>query len=563
MNAGVRGDAATKRISRGRWVPASALALVLALTATACADADGSDADPQEASEATTDPESADESTGGTSETPDATADATSVTVGWTADMTTLDAANGQGANDYAVHDNVYEHLTRRSRDGTAEPAIAESWEYNDDATELTLNIRQGVVFHNGDPVTAEDVAWSLNRLADEEFPGQPVASHSTHIDSAEAVDERTVQVTFERADPLYMHNSAGRTPITPASLADEIGEDGSGATPETAVSAGPYKFVEWARDDQIVLAAHEDYWQGAPAIDEVTIRPIPDPSSRAAALLAEEVDMIGNVAIEQIGVVDDSHAEIRQVLSAGRYFGQINAHAAGDTPLANRDVREALAWSVDLQAIIDTILEGNGELVPVHTLPIEAHFNDELEPYGYDPERARQALERAGYPDGIDGLRFLVRTRDPKHAEVGAAMQAMWAEVGINTELEVLEDSDFADAHNAKDVDLSFWVHSGGNTFHANFGLRSPWGCDEGNANWNMLYCNEDVYDILVNTGPEALLSDEAEADRLFKEAQAILHEDYATFGTIGIPWNYGVDEDLNWEPHPDGRMWMYDASW
>lgn len=487
----------------------------------------------------------------------------TSVTVGWSAGVTTLDYGKGIGSGDWRTLENVYDHLTFRNREGEAEPAIAESWEFNDDATAVTIHVRKGVLFHNGEELTAKDVAYSLERLEDPEFPGQAVAS-AEEVESVEVLDDYTVKVSFPEPNPFYMHNSSAFTPIVPAS-AEQIGYEEFGSSPETAIGTGPYKVVSWERDKELVLEAFDDYWRGEPSIKDVIIRPMPDDSARTAALLAGDVDLIAEVAIEQIPVVDeDPDLETRSITSVGRYFVQLNAHArAGGTPLESRDVREALAWGLDMQAIVDNIMDGHGELAHTGVLPFEIGYDDTIEPYGYDPERAREALERAGYGDGIDGLELLVRTADPKSAEIGAAIQGMWQEIGVDVELTVLENADFAERHLKDQMDMSMWLFSGAGTFHAGLALPYIYGCEDGSANWSRKFCNEDVYRLLMEEGPRLQATDEEAAMEVWHEAQQILHDEYASPGIFGLERTYGVNKDLNWEPHPYDSYWLYDASW
>ncbi len=206
-------------------------------------------------------------------------ADRNTVTIGTTCDLTTLDL--GQfvvfGA-DVPILDNVYDSLASRNRDGSSEPAIATEWSVSDDGLAWTLILRKGVRFNNGTVMTAKDVAYSLERYRDKQYTSNTAALWSSYLDHVKIVDDYTVILRLKKPTPLLMQGAPFYSPILSADVAAQKSAADLGRTVATAIGTGPYRIVEWVKDERVVLEAFPGHWRGAPAIKRVVFRPIPKP---------------------------------------------------------------------------------------------------------------------------------------------------------------------------------------------------------------------------------------------------------------------------------------------
>lgn len=480
----------------------------------------------------------------------------TSLSIATSSDVVTLDHMQRQNIVDLYVLDNVYDHLTKRARDGSVQPMLAESWTMADDGLSFTVELRDDVVFHDGTPMTAEDVEYSIMRLFDDDFPGEGRGDYEALEDTV-VLDDYTVRFELNTPNPLFMLNTASRSAIVPKAYAEsmtfeEFGQKGMGS--------GPYKIVQWDRDAQLVLEANEDYWQGAPAIDEVIFRPIPDSAARTAALLAGEADIVTGFEVEQIAALEgNAEYEVRQAEGSTRQRLVMNTNKP---PFDDVRVREAVNLAIDTEAIIENVLQGTAYRAAGWTLPQEFGVLEGLEPYPYDPERSRELLAEAGYPDGFD-VDFPVRSDYVKSAEVAQAIAADLEEVGIRTRIQMQERADFSRAQEAQELTFGYTGHGGGGTFEASFGFISAFHCWNNDRAHAGYFCDERIKEI-VEAAPAVGIESGLDAmyDK-YREGQQIVYDEYAQGTLWGQSALYGVNKDLEWDPSPDETMWIYEASW
>ncbi|MFN8524973.1 MAG: ABC transporter substrate-binding protein [Chloroflexota bacterium] len=322
---------------------------------------------------------------------------------------------------------------------GTFTPLLAESYS-NPDPKTWEFKLRQGVKFHDGTPLTIDDVVYSYTLAITD--PKSRMSTTKANVESAVAVDSSTVRIKTKSVYPAFLDNLASAVRIIPAGYAAQVGVDGFNKAP---IGTGPYRFVEWKKDDHLTLQRFDEYWGPRPSVREIVWRPIPDAATRIASLETGQVDVIVNVPpteAERLGSRDDlrvSKVSSMRTIYVGMNTGTGKATDVNE-PLKNEKVRQAVQRAIDYQAIIRDVLRGDGMPVASTLVPQNFGFDPSLEPAPYDPVAARRLLAEAGYPDGVT-LDFDVPSgRYLMDREVGEAVAVQLARAGIKTNLMVQE---------------------------------------------------------------------------------------------------------------------------
>jgi len=332
--------------------------------------------------------------------------------------------------------ENVYDTLVMFDSEGRIVPGLAESWETSEDGLTWTFRLREGVTFHNGDPLTAQDVAFSINRIKDPEV-ASPNAGDFEVVESVTAQDDRTVVFTLsEPYSPLLSKLAFSLNVIVPQSVVEE-----NGNLDEVVVGTGPFRFVEYLPQTRLVLEKNDAYWgtdeegNELPYLDGITFTFYPDPTARTTALATGNVDWIEYVPAADLPALQaNPDVEVVGGLSANFRSLYLNPNRP---PLDNVQVRQAIAYAVNEQAIVDLALFGTGGVPATGTtVPASSFYAVENSPYvGQDLERARALLAEAGFADGFDLDLYVTSTYDflRTPAEV---IQADLAQVGIRVNI-------------------------------------------------------------------------------------------------------------------------------
>lgn len=409
-------------------------------------DSDDEDPTPEPDSEATEAPEGAATAEGSddgeddeSEDTPsgdDAERSGGEIVIAQGSEAETLDAQATISAPALNIVSNVSETLVRvsipESGSYELEPVLAESWESVDDTT-WQFVLRQDVTFSNGEPFNAEVVRYSVERIQQNEFP---VLSYLTGVTEVEIVDDYTVNILTDSPQPLVPSNF-NIIYMVPPEYAEEVGTEGFATSP---IGTGPYKFVEWIRDDHALLEANEDYWGDMPSFDSVRYVPIPEASTRTAALINGQVDFVMPLSIADIPQVESQDGVSVGTSSSPRVMF-IALDNVQHEALSNRLVREALNYAVDKEAIVDNLLQGHAGVLQGQILtPVYFGFNPDLEAFPYDPDRARELLAEAGYADGFSATLLSSRARYPMDDATSEAVAGQLREVGVDVTVEALD---------------------------------------------------------------------------------------------------------------------------
>jgi peptide/nickel transport system substrate-binding protein/oligopeptide transport system substrate-binding protein len=355
----------------------------------------------------------------------------------FTAEPRSLDPALSTDVPTGEVVAMLFSNLTRFDVDGNLKPALAERWEISSDGLEYTFHLRSGVTFQNGRPLTARDIEASYLRVLSpsttggRNWPLLPIAGARQYADGkAQSVPGISVPddstVVFRLEEPLNIFPKLLAMPV--AAIVPTPTPPGFDQHP---VGSGPWKFVSWSHDDQIVLAKNPSYWGGAPKADTLRIRIIPEPLTQAAEYLAGRLDVV-EIPFGETARWESDHANELQRRPAIRdLYIAINTTRG---PLKDVRVRRALNHAVDVQTILKTVMSGRGVQAAGAIPPGITGYDSTRAPYSYDPALARKLLAEAGYPNGFSVQ--LWRTQRAELARVAQAVQSDLAQVGVKVEI-------------------------------------------------------------------------------------------------------------------------------
>ena len=336
----------------------------------------------------------------------------------------------------YALHDALVKPMPGNLNT----PSLAESWTMSKDGRTWDFVLRKGTRFHNGDPVTGEDVKFSFER-----YKGAGAPLFRERVKEVQVVDPGHVRFVLHEPWPDFMTfygtSASGAAWVVPKKYVEKVGEDGFRKAP---VGAGPFKFVSFQPGVELVLEAFDGYWRKKPSVKRLVIRGIPDEATRAAALKRNEVDIVyfinGPIAEE---VQRTPGLTLTAMRTNGVFFLEFPEQWTAGSPWADRRVRLAASLAIDRQAINEAESLGfsgiTGNFIPRHqefTLPIDAH--------PYDPKRAKTLLAEAGYPNGLELGEF---TAFPPYNSMGEAIVNYFNAVGIRTRLRTMERAAFLSA--------------------------------------------------------------------------------------------------------------------
>jgi len=353
------------------------------------------------------------------------------ITIALDTDVPTMDPHGHAERAGVIVNWHNFDSLFFRRSDMKIVPSLARSFKVINPTT-VELYLREDVKFHNGEPFNAQVVKFSLERVLDPETKSPRVTSLQW-LKSVDIVDKYTVRLNFKYPYPIWREDLQNLAMVPPG----YIKEKGNDYFAEHPIGTGPYKFVRWVRGQEIVMTANEDYFKGAPRIKDVVFKIIPDASTRFAALLAGKIDLLRNIAPEEIPVLEASK-DIKVHTVPILRFGWICFYDAlnSDSPFYDKRVRQALNYAINIPEIIKEIIYGLG--TPTVALnPLHFGYDPEAKPYPYDPVKAKQLLAEAGFPDGLSFTCHYTPVNAIKVDEVMQAIQAQLAEVGVEMKLQ------------------------------------------------------------------------------------------------------------------------------
>lgn len=469
--------------------------------------------------------------------------DSTTLTLAINADILTTDPQALNNSTTTSVLYNVFSNLVKYDDAGEIVMDLAESYELLEDQVTWEFKIREDAVFHDGTPVTAEDVAWSLTRVMTDESSSDYM--NFSPLAEAVAVDDYTVHVVSDDPYPIMLQLLCkGGAAVLPKAYFEENGEEAWLANP---IGSGPYQLTEYVKDDHVTLVPFADYYgEQNPDWEEVIFRVVPESSTRVGELIAGNVDAVNMViptewervnGNEGTAVVNGPSTRVYQL-----------ALKTDKGPTADLRVRQAIDLAIDDQTIVDTILQGAG--TPMLTrVPsgVNGCNEDLVGKYNYDPERAKELLAEAGYPDGFSMKIEAPTGRYMMDAEISQAIVAMLSQVGITVDLQLLESSAYSNVFSAHSAEDGFMTCFGLGFFDASYGMIGYFGVNtSGESNWNNQEYIDMYYEAEFNMNEE-------ERTQLFQEMQQMVADEVPYAIICQIDNSYGVKDSITMTPRLD----------
>lgn len=441
------------------------------------------------------------------------------------------------------VMTNIYETLVKLNQDLELEPGLAESYEQLDDTT-WEFKLREGITFHDGSDFNAEVVKANLDRVRDEEV-GSPLEFLFTEIDEVEVVDDYTVQITTKEpfaALPAHLAHPGGNMISKEVIDADyaQMEEGGSPLTEvnRTPVGTGFFEFEEISEGDHITLQRNDDYWGDAAAPSQVTFTAVPEDGTRIAELTTGDTDLIYPVNPSDVAQIDGTDGTmVEQNQSANMTYMGFNTEKE---PFDDPVVRQAIAMSIDKDAIIEELLEGIPSVADTPLNPTVTGYSDDLEPVEYDKEEAARLLEENGYEDGFSAE---IMVNDRTNADIATYIQEELSDLNIDLEITQMESAAYQEltANGEHDMFMGSW---GTVTLDADYGLYPMFHSDNIGAPGNRTrFVNDEVDQLLDDARTE---QDEDTRMELYQEAQQIIIDEAPLVPIYHSVLLAGIQEDL-----------------
>ncbi|GGB20651.1 ABC transporter substrate-binding protein [Allosediminivita pacifica] len=427
--------------------------------------------------------------------------------------IATLNVLSNSGPAEYPCMDMLYSGLTRMGFDNQPQPDLATEWTANDDATEFTFSLREGVTFHDGTPFTADDVVATYETILN---PDVPSAARSvlTMVESVKAVDDLTVKFTLAApfADLPYSTAHANARILSRAALEDDISK-----LDTTANGTGPFKLDTYDSARMVRLVKNENYYKpGQPYLDAVEMMLFPDLAAETANFLSGETDVMLTVQQADYERIASSSGIEGQQIGAGRYVCVVMRQ--DQEPWNDVRVRKALGMAIDRQLMVDIILEGLGRPAYDSIVAPELEFATDKPEIAYDPEGARALLAEAGYPDGLD-VTLIASDRPAIRAQAAIVMQQTAAAAGFNLEIRTMpHDTYLAEEWMQGDFYIGYWGMQP--TIDATYNLLLTSDASYQDTEWK----NEE-FDSLIQQGRST--ANPEERAEIYAQAQALELED------------------------------------
>ena len=454
------------------------------------------------------------------------------------------------------VVDNIFEGLVKYKAGTTnIEPCLATSWEVSADGKEITFHLRRGVKFHDGTDFNADAVVFSFARQYDPNHPYHVYGKWYywgymfSDIKVVKKLDDYTVKLVLERPNVSILTSLAlFQVSIVSPANAEKYKED----TFKNPSGTGPFKFAEWVKGDHITLEANEYYWRERASLDKLIFKVIPDPSSRLMALEVGEVQGMeypNPADFERINANEDLVLMTQAGMNTGYMaintgYGYIDENKNGirdlDSeplvktpgyfePLTKKKVRQAINMAIDKQSIVDNIYMGTAIKAKNGMPPFMLGYNNDIEDYPYDPERAKELLTEAGYPDGFEVTLYVMPVSRPymfDPPKIGEAIQSYLDAVGIKVKFHQVDwGSYIQDTQAGKhQMCLLGWIGDNGDPDNFMNIAYATNGASIGVAGNLAFYVNDKVQELL-----SAALStyDDEKREVYYQKSQEMIHED------------------------------------
>ncbi|MBI1802186.1 MAG: hypothetical protein HYR71_11230 [Chloroflexi bacterium] len=459
-------------------------------------------------------------------------------------------AAESEAMDPYFVYQNagqsimrsLFDNLLDRDFTGNIIPSLAESWSLVDEKT-LEFKLRKGVKFHNGEDFDANSVKFSIERMLNPDLKAGGRNQYAS-IDTVNIVDPFTVRIVLKKTDATVIQALSGLQMLPPNYL-KQVGDVGFGKAP---VGTGPFKFVEWVKDDHATVEANPNYWvgsfKGKPLVKTVIFRPIPEASTRIAELKTGRVHLIQDLPTDQVKDVEAAGFKAAALDTGSHFDIWLVADAGG--PLADKRVRQALNYGVNVEGIVAALLQGRGQRIASPFAAGVMGYDSTLKPYPYDLNKAKSLLAEAGLASGFD---IMLDACTCDRLDLTQAVVGELAKMGVKATIRSFEISIFNDnwiKHTTSGLIAARLGGSGDPSTLLNFWVKTK----------GLLtrYSNTDA-DKLIDQGAGTL--DVNKRIETYKQLGKVLNDDPPAIYLWSSIYLYGVSPKLDgWKPHTSNQI-------
>lgn len=343
-------------------------------------------------------------------------------------DPPTMDPHKSGGYSSSSLFSNVYEGLVERDAEGLIVPRLATEWIFEDDLNTV-FSLREGVVYHNGEPFDANSAKTNLERARTDELLNLGLNPLIKPITNVEVLGEFELRISTAVPVPLLLALLTSFEMLSP----DFFENSDDFELNRMAVGTGPYELVEFVPDSHVEVKRFDGYWGETPSIETAIIREA-GPAARLAELLAGNADILANFLPSQVPAVENDDNTSILTTSGNNFISSYFNLIDPASPLQNAGVRQALNLAVDMDSIVEFLWGGLGEPIATLVPPLDFGFNPDVEPFGFDPDEARRLLEQAGYPEGFSTTMVTI----PGFQPIAEAIVGFLAEVNIIVDLQI-----------------------------------------------------------------------------------------------------------------------------
>jgi peptide/nickel transport system substrate-binding protein len=457
-----------------------------------------------------------------------------------------LDPQKQWNPDSYYVYRNVFDNLITRDDDGKIVPQIATAWEYKS-PSEVVFKLRSDVTFHDGEKLTAEDVAFSVKRIIDPAFKS-PQLSQFNKIKSAAVTGDNEVTITTDGPYPVLLAQLV-KLSIVPKHVVEKVGDDAFNAAP---VGSGPYKFDRWDRGSLVALARNDGYWGDKGVFPKVEFRAVPDAATRLADLQAGNADLIVTLDSDQATQLEGSgSAKVLSALTERIAYLKLNP---GLPPLDNVKVRQAVAMAIDKQGIVEGILGGFDK--PATQMASNSYFGyvPDLQNLAFDPEAARKIVEETG----AGKAKISFATSPVFDQRIVQALAQMLTDVGFNVDIQLTDMAAYlkrAQSEPAQQANLAFgrWSCACQDVDGVLFPLLHS------SSSWSSV--RDPKIDALLVKARNTL--DDKERQTAYVDIAKFVANDVPMVPLYEAAALYGAAKNLQWKPTANESMFLNRMSW
>jgi peptide/nickel transport system substrate-binding protein len=452
------------------------------------------------------------------------------------------------------VNINMFDSLLHRTPKLEFEPSLALSWKALNDTT-WEFKLRQGVKFHDGSTMTAEDVKYSFDRVLEpgKEKKKSPQYGNVRAIKEVKIVNADTIHLVTDKPFPLLLERVVF-FPIVPKKHLEKVGEEAFGST--AAVGTGPWKLVEWKRDQHIRLEAFDQHWRGKPAFKYVVFRAIPEVATSVAELKTGGVDIIRNVNADLLSdIKNHPQTGISTTPILRVHYISLDMRSA---PFDKKAARQAANYAIDKQAIVQKMMAGLGRQVATVVQPAAFGHDPSVQPYSYDPKKAKELLAQAGYPNGVD---ITLHSSFVDYRPVFEALGQMLTEVGFRATVKMWDPGPawnkfFQAEGKATNGQYGSWGNY--SVFDADAVLHPLYHTEPGG--WiGKHYARVEGLDKLIDEARSSV--DQPKRKQIYARIQSMIREEAPSVFLWTQNDTLGISKKVAYEARPDEWLWLFAA--